>query len=225
VTGVQTCALPIFFACNRFPAEISPTPQIINSALYSAPWPLKSITSNAAPPTYPATRRVIQGQGTGGSNTIPSVQSDYVDFNVEQGCYNCHTTMNHRAPLFMAFDAVGFKDAGGLSMVHSPVPGLPFTMIQDYLPPSDATNTSWRYQQPANSIQAFGQAMAADPQIAKCFMIRLWNEAYSRDDVVNDQALVPDSVIAPMTQYFVNNNYNMKMAIAKLYTDANFIRF
>ena len=72
---------------------------------------------------------------------------------------------------------------------------------------------------------AVGQAMAADPQTAKCFMIRLWNEAYSRDDVVNDLALVPDSVIAPMTQYFMNNNYNMKLAIAKIYTDANFIRF
>jgi hypothetical protein len=204
------------FTCNRFPAEISPTPQIINSALYSAPWPLKTITSNAAPPTY-TTRRIIGGA------TVTN--QDYVDFNIEQGCYNCHTTMNHRAPLFTAFDAVGFRDAMDRSMVHSPVTNLPFTEIQDFLPASEANNKAWRYQVPASNIQQFGQAMAADPQIAKCFMIRLWNEAYSRDDVVNDQALVPDSVIAPMTKYFVDNNYNMKLAIKKLYTDANFIRF
>ena len=202
------------FACSRLPSEFASSPQIINSAVYSAPWPLKSITSNAAPPTYPATRRVIGG-------TVSN--QEYVDFNVEQGCYNCHTTLNHRAPLFVAFDAVGFMNAIGLSMVHSTVTGSPFTLPQDFLPPTETT--AWRYQVPANSIQAFGQAMAADPQTAKCFMIRLWNEAYSRDDVVNDLALVPDSVIAPMTQYFINNNYNMKLAIAKIYTDANFIRF
>lgn len=202
------------FACSRLPSEFAASPQIINSAVYSAPWPLKSITSNAAPPTYPATRRVIGG-------TVSN--QEYVDFNVEQGCYNCHTTLNHRAPLFTGFDAVGFMNNIGLSMVHSTVTGSPFTLPQDFLPPAETT--AWKYQVPATTIQAFGQAMAADPQIAKCFMIRLWNEAYSRDDVVNDLALVPDSVIAPMTQYFVNNNYNMKLALVKLYTDANFIRF
>jgi hypothetical protein len=67
--------------------------------------------------------------------------------------------------------------------------------------------------------------MADDTQVARCFMIRAWNDAYSRDDVVNDLALVPDSVIEEMTQYFIANNYNMKMAIEKLYTDPNFVRF
>ena len=203
------------FACSRFPAEIAATPQIINSALYSAPWPLKSITSNAAVPNYPAPRRVM------GGTTISS--QEYVDFNVETGCYNCHTTMNHRAPLFMAFDAVGFMDSAGRSMVHSTVTGSPYSQLQDYLAPTETT--AWRYKTSVGSIQEFGAAMAADPQIAKCFMIRLWNDAYSRDDVVNDLALVPDSVIAPMTQYFIDNNYNMKMALKKLYTDANFIRY
>mgnify|MGYP000464550180 CR=1 FL=1 len=202
------------FACSRFPAELAATPQIINSAVYSAPWPLKSITSNAAPPSYPSPRRIVGG-------TISS--QEYVDFNVEQGCYNCHTSLNHRAPLFFGFDAVGYMNNAGLSMVHSSVTGAPFTLPQDYFPTTETT--AWKWQVPANSIQAFGQAMAADPQVAKCFMIRLWNEAYSRDDVVNDLALVPDSVIAPMAQYFVNNNYNMKLALAKIYTDANFIRF
>jgi hypothetical protein len=209
------------FQCTRFPAEISPTPQIINSALYSAPWPLHSITSNAAPPTYPNPRRVIQGTGTGGGNTI--VSSDYVDFNLEQGCYNCHTTLNHRAPLFRFFDATGYMNTSGQSMVHTTVAGAPFVELQDYLP--SGQQFSWKYQVPTGDLQSYGAAIAADPQTAKCFMIRLWNEAYSRDDVVIDLALVPDSVIAPLTQYFVANNYNMKMAIAKLYTDANFIRF
>ncbi len=211
------------FECKAFPAEIVATPQIVNGALYSAPWPLHSITSNAALPMYGATRRVIQGTGTGGGNTIPTVATDYVDFNVENGCYNCHTTSNHRAPLFRFFDATGFYDQNGNSMVHTAVPGAPFADMTDWLP--SGQTTAWKYQQPATTIAALGASMAADPQTAKCFMIRLWNEAYSRDDVVIDLALVPDSVIAPMTQYFMNNNYNMKMAIQKLYTDPNFIRF
>ena len=203
------------FACTRLPAEIAATPQIIDSAVYSSPWPFKSITNNAAVPSYPTPRRVE------GGTTINS--QEYIDFNLAQGCVNCHTTLNHRAPLFMAFDATGFMDATGRSMVHSAVTGSPYTMMQDYLPTGETT--AWRFNQPATTIQQFGAAMAADPQIAKCMMIRLWNDAYSRDDVVNDLALVPDSVIAPLTKYFVDNNYNMKMAIVKLYTDANFVRF
>ena len=123
----------------------------------------------------------------------------------------------------MPFDATGFYDTAGRSMVHSTVTGSPYSVQQDYIPIGETT--AWRYKTPVSSIQEFGAAMAADPQVAKCFMIRLWNNAYSRDDVVNDLALVPDSVIAPMTQYFIDNNYNMKMALKKLYTDANFIRY
>ena len=67
--------------------------------------------------------------------------------------------------------------------------------------------------------------MASDPQVARCFMIRAWNNAYSRDDVVNELALVPTSVIQDLTDYFVQNNYNYKKALLKLYTSANFIRF
>ena len=56
-------------------------------------------------------------------------------------------------------------------------------------------------------------------------MIRAWNYAYSRDDVVNELALVPTNVIQDLTDYFVQNNYNYKKALLKLYTSANYIRF
>ena len=72
--------------------------------------------------------------------------------------------------------------------------------------------------------------MANDPQVQKCFVMRAWNNAYSRDDVVIDLALVPDGVVKDLTAYFTDTssaggNFRMKKLLYRLYTDANFIRF
>ena len=209
------------FACTRYPAEYSSKPQVIGSALYSSPWPTNSVTNADQPPTYATPRRVQQmAQGV----TLTTQTKEYVDFSLQAGCMGCHTSLNRRAPLFAAFDSVGFMNTANMWMVHSPVTDAPFSQIQDYLPAGNDT-PSWKFGVPTPDLKSFGKAMADDTQVARCFMIRAWNDAYSRDDVVNDLALVPDSVIEEMTQYFIANNYNMKMAIEKLYTDPNFVRF
>lgn len=230
------------FACTRYPAELSNAPQQLGPYLYSSPWPVNSVSSNSDNhrPIFNDTvrpRRVRQGFPAQLGNT------EYVDFKVD--CQNCHSSLNHRAPMFGIFDQTGFRDPKNLLMVTSTATGSPFASIQEYLyecnpQASDTSNNpvcaqalAWRsggarFDFGGTSVPnflGFGQEMAGDPQVAKCFMIRAWNYAYSRDDVVNELALVPDNVISELTTYFVQSNYNMKAALLKLYTSANFIRF
>lgn len=217
------------FACTRYPAEFSQTPELVGSALYTAPWPKDSVTSTASAPDNDRTNLLTfprRRQPTADNTSATTNVRDVVYFDMATNCQNCHVTLNRRAPLFSGFDGVGFWSGSytGKSMVHTVVPDSPFTQLGDYLPKGD-TMTAWKFGKPAQSFQQFGQAMADDPQVAKCFMIRAWNNAYSRDDVVNDLALVPDAVIADMSNYFMANDWNLKMALEKLYTDPNFIRF
>ncbi|MFO0578903.1 MAG: hypothetical protein U1A78_33280 [Polyangia bacterium] len=217
------------FACTRYPAEFAAMPQLVGSALYSSPWPKESVTSTASAPesdranllTFPR-RRAPTADNTSATTNA----KDVVYFDLAAGCQNCHSTLNRRAPLFMGFDAVGYWSGTytGKSMVHSTVTDTPFTQLGDYLPKGD-TMLAWKLNKPATTFLEFGQQMADDPQVGKCFMVRAWNNAYSRDDVVNDLALVPESVIADLGAYFMANNWNMKLALEKLYTDPNFIRF
>ena len=112
-------------------------------------------------------------------------------------------------------------------MVPAPVTDSPWAQIQDYLPVGNQ-QLAWKFGKPTNNFVDFGKAMAEDPQVQKCFMIRAWNNAYSRDDVVQDLALVPETVIKDLSEYFVSPsgaNFNFKKALYRLYTDANFIRF
>jgi len=227
------------FACTRYPAEFAKAPQQIGPYLYSAPWPVNSVTSAQNPATFDFAKRPRRQRGA----TTTTV-TEFVDFKVE--CQNCHATLNHRAPMFGVFDQVGYRDMNNLLMVTSTATGSPFAQIQEYLyecnptaqdgsaNPVCAQKLAWRNEGKrfdfggmgnVHDYPGFGAEMAADPQVAKCFMIRAWNYAYSRDDVVVELALVPDQVVADLTQYFIANNYNMKAALLKLYTSPNFIRF
>jgi hypothetical protein len=244
------------FACTRYPAELAKAPQQIGPYLYSSPWPVDSVT-NAAQGfqanfidkngTADVRPRRLKDFSTNSANRVASTSSafkEYVDFKVE--CQNCHSTLNHRAPLFAVFDQVGFRNDQNLIMVTSPATFSPFAQIQEYLyqcnpKTSDTTANpvcaqalAWRNEgkrfdfggtSAPMDYPGFGSEMAADPAVAMCFMKRAWNYAYSRDDVVNELALVPDHVVQDLTDYFVQNNYNYKKALLKLYTSANFIRF
>ena len=70
------------FACTTFPAEFSAKPVAMGNGQFTSPWPFTSITGGAS--------AQINFQDT--SSII---------------CANCHTTMNHFAPLFANFDAAG----------------------------------------------------------------------------------------------------------------------
>jgi hypothetical protein len=229
------------FACSRYPAELAGKPQQIGPYLYSSPWPVDSVSGNV-PGQQPVFMDGIRPRRLRGAKPVLN-NTEYVDFKTD--CRNCHTTLNHRAPLFGVFDQVGYRDPSNLLMVTSTATSSPFAQIQEYLYQCNPTAAdagenpmcknalAWKFGGPLfdfggtgiPNFLGFGQEMAKDPQVAKCFMIRAWNYAYSRDDVVQELALVPDNVIAEMATYFTQNNYNMKTALFKLYTSPNFIRF
>lgn len=237
------------FACTRYPAEFRPQPLQVGSYLYSSPWDFNSVTADAdgQRPNFrklnPATgKNEVVPRPARGVN-VTTTTEEYVNFTGD--CRSCHTSLNRRAPLFAGFDQVGFRHPLNKFMVTSTATGSPFALIQEYLFPCNADPTkydtsqackgqlAWRFEGarldsggPAvPDFQTFGKEMANDPQVAKCMMIRAWNYAYSRDDVVNELALVPDSVIQGLTAHFVQQGYNYKAALLKLYTDPNFIRF
>jgi hypothetical protein len=210
------------WGCTRMPSEFAPTPTQQGPYLYSSPWPFNSVPNAQVPPTL-GTREFRIGVSPGAPVT------EFVDFKGD--CQNCHSTMNHRASLFASFDAAGYMNPSGLNgdlmtrkfWVVTPVAFSPFTQMQEYIPPGDSP--AWKFGKSAKTFQEFGAHMAADPEVARCFVGRIWNNAYSRDDIVEQLALVPPQVTETLYEFFIKNNYNLKLTIEKLYTDANFIRF
>jgi hypothetical protein len=207
------------FACHKFPAEFTKTPTLENGVLYTSPWPKESISSAIKPPTL-AQRTIRNTTTTPKNSAIPVAQYKYVSF--DSLCVSCHGTINHVAPLFMNFDATGFLRA--TPMVQVPIDDNPFAQISDYLP-AGAQQTYWRKDVPTPDLKTLGQAVAADPDMAQCMITRAWNNAFSKADVVNDLAVVPDVVVKDLTDAFVKDGYNLKRALYQIYTHPNFIRY
>ena len=71
------------FACSTFPAEFALQPVVIDTGMYTSPWPFDSISGHR-------------------TSATPSI-----DFQATSGrvCANCHSPLNHVAPLFAVFDA------------------------------------------------------------------------------------------------------------------------
>jgi len=98
------------FDCTKFPTEISTTPIDVGGASpYTGVWPFDSIAS----PT--------NGGGRVNFQDVSAVI-----------CANCHTTINHIAPLIANYDMNG-KYQTAIS-VPTPLDGAPPAMLSDYLP-------------------------------------------------------------------------------------------
>lgn len=183
------------FACSKFPAE-SNGPQIpMGSALYTSPWSFNSITGG--------TKARVDFQDT--SAVI---------------CANCHSTMNHLAPLFLNFDQRTGLQRDNIQ-VRVPVEGMPTAQLADFLP--EGERTSWRLDKPVNDIPELGQAMAQDPEVARCIVNRVWNHALSRGDIVRDLATIPTEVTEAFVKDFTANNYNVKKLIHDVYTSPEYV--
>lgn len=184
------------FACTAFPAELTGA-QPEGAPAFLSPWPMESIA----------------GTANGGT----------VDFHDQSAviCANCHTTMNHLAPLFANFDDNG--QLQGTIQVKTPLPGNPLALRSDWLP--GAEPTAWRFGAPAADLPALGAAMAADPAIAECAVARLWNWALGKGDIVDTLATVPSEVIAAQVTAFTANGMKLKDAIFAVYTSDDFVRF
>lgn len=194
------------FACRKMPAEWRPDPQPKGAGTYTSPWPFESIGD------------VSNGGRIAFQDTTAAI------------CANCHTTMNHRAPLFAAYDDFGkyvepTPDMNGKMMYSMivPVEGSPKAVFSDYLVPGEVT--AWRLGQPAANMLELGQKMAADDEVARCAVVRTWNYAFSKGDAVYDLADVPDSVIGPLVQQFKNNGYNLREIVRAVFVHDDFVRY
>ncbi len=185
------------FACSPFPAEIGPTPTPMGSGTYTSPWPFDSISGG------------------------PSASVNFQDTSAVI-CANCHTSLNHIAPLFAYFDANGNYVAGKIQ-VQTPLTPPVTSVLTDWLPTGQSF--AWRYNTNVTDIPSLGAAMAADPAVQRCAVTRVWNWAFSRGDVVNDLATVPTSVTDSYLAAFQSSQFNMKTLIQSVFTSNDFVMF
>jgi hypothetical protein len=187
------------FMCSRFPAETNGKAVAYVGGTYSSPWPITSIT---------------------GAMNITSPKIDFHDTSAVI-CANCHTTMNHIAPLFAKFDAVG--NLTGTIQVITPVPPNGLSIPSDWLPATEGF--AWRMGKPVANLTELGAAIAADPQVSVCVASRMWNWAMSRGDVVNDQVTMTPELANRLSGILVQNNWNVKELVRQVFNDPNFVRY
>jgi hypothetical protein len=186
------------FACTAFPAEIADANIDMGGAqAYTSPWPFESIA------------------GTDNGGTI-----DFHDTSAVV-CANCHSTMNHIAPLFANFDEEGQLQS--TVQVKTPNDGAPNAQMSDWLPAGEAT--AWRLGIAAADLPGLGQAMANDPEVADCLVARYWNWALGKGDIVDTLSLVPTETIQTQVDAFRTSGGLMKDAIFAVYTSDDFVKF
>jgi len=186
------------FVCSPFPAEYSAAPTPMGQSLYTSPWPFSSIAGG------------------------PTANINFQDTSAVI-CANCHTTLNHIAPLFANFDDNGNYVAGTIQ-VQTPIVPPVTSVLSDWLPAGQQT-FAWRDGTPVTDLPSLGQAIAADPDVATCAVNRIWDWALNRGDIVNDLATVPTDVTQPYVQDFTKNGMNLKTIISEIFTSADFVRF
>lgn len=187
------------FSCAKFPAEYGPKPTPMGASIYTSPWDFDSITGG----------------------TTKDVKINFHDTSAII-CANCHTTMNHIAPLFAYFDAQGQyqKDIQVMTPVTPPVK----SELADWLPAGKQT-FAWRNGKAVTDLPSLGAAIAADPDTARCAVNRMWNWAFSRGDIVNDVATIPPVVTDPLLADFNANGMKLKKIIRDVFTSDDFVRF
>lgn len=186
------------FDCLKFPVELGGAPQEVGGpSPYTGAWPFTSIS----------------GTNNGGRVNFLDVSSVI--------CANCHQTLNHIAPLFAYFDDMGAYQTA--ISVPTPLDGAPMARLDDYLPAGETT--AWRYQVPAADLPGLGAAMAADTDVAKCGVARMWNWAMGKQDIVDTLSEVPTATIQGQLDNFIASGFKMKDLIYAVYTADDFVKF
>jgi hypothetical protein len=182
------------FVCTKFPAEVVTAPTQIDGKDYTSPWDFKSVAT--MPINFQDTKAVV--------------------------CANCHTTINHLAPLFGNFDDQGMHQST-IQVMTPVVPNPTKTVMSDWLRAGE--KTSWRNGEAVADLPALGAAMAKDPDVATCAVARMWNFTMSKEDIVNDLATVPNSVLAPYLTDFASGGMNLKATLKKMMLSDDFTKF
>ena len=187
------------FICTKFPAETveGAGSDVGGAAPYTGVWPWESIagTDNGGRVNFHDTSAVI--------------------------CANCHSTMNHQAPLFAYYDQNGLYQTA--ISVPTPLDNSPMARMTDYLP--EGETTAWRLGVPAADLPAYGAAMVADPDVAECGVARMWNWALGKTDIVDTLQEVPIETIQTQVDAFKANGYKLKDLIFAVFTSDDFIKF
>jgi hypothetical protein len=84
---------------------------------------------------------------------------------------------------------------------------------------------AWRNGTPVTDIPSLGQAMAKDPDVARCAVNRVWDWAFSRGDIVNDLATIPPVVTDALVQAFVESGMKLKATVRAVFASDDFVRF
>lgn len=187
------------FACSKFPAEISDKPVPMGAGVFTGKFPFTSIM---------------------GKQVNPQARIDFHDTSAVI-CANCHTNINHIAPLFINYDANGAMQA--TPQVEVPIPGNPKAKPDDYLPAGEGL--AWRFGTAITDIPSLGAAVAKDPDVATCAVNRVWNYAFSRGDIVNDLASVPKPVTEGFVTQFAGNGFKLKEIIRGVFKAEDFVKF
>ncbi len=182
------------FMCSKMPAETSAAPVLKDGKDYTSPWDFDSISGT--PINFKDTQSVV--------------------------CANCHTTMNHVAPLFANFDADGMWQ-NSIQVMTPLAPEPVTTELSHWLPAGQ--NTAWRFGQEVADLPALGQVLAEDPDVSECLVARMWNFAMSKEDIVTDLATVPYGVISPYVDEYDSNGQDMKQVIRSIVTSEDFVSF
>ena len=184
------------FACQKFPAEVVADGKPMGAGTYTSPWDFNSIAG-----------------GTGAK----------IDFHDTSAviCANCHTTINHIAPLFANFDAKGLFQT--TIQVQTPVTPPVTSQLGDWL--AAGQGLAWRNGVAVTDLPSLGAAMAKDPAVSACAVTRVWNWALSRGDVVNDGATVPAATIADQVSAFTASGLKLKSVIRGVFTSQDFVSF
>jgi hypothetical protein len=186
------------FDCLKFPVEMGGAGEDVGAqSPYVGEWPFTSIS----------------GTNNGGRVNFLDVSAVI--------CANCHQTLNHQAPLFANYDAMGVYQQA--IAVPTPLDGAPMARLTDYLPPGETT--AWRFGVPTPDIPSFGAAMAADEDVAKCGVARIWNWAMGKQDIVDTLAEVPVETVRTQLDGFIASGYKMKDLIFAVYTADDFVKF
>jgi hypothetical protein len=186
------------FACTAFPAEIATVATDVGGATpYTGTFPFNSIA----------------GTATGG-------RVNFLDTSAVV-CANCHSNINHIAPLFAHFDKQGQFQPD--IVATTPLPGNPVAVLADYLPSGESL--AWRHGTTITDFPSLGHAIAADPAAASCAIARLWNWALGKSDIVDGGNRVPTDTTAAIVQRFTQDSLRVDDAIFAIFTSDDFVRF
>jgi hypothetical protein len=180
---------------------------------------------------------------------------DFHAYNSSNVCANCHSTWNHRAPLFSQFDSKGIFQPltmAGEYSVLVPVNGSPRAKLSDWLCtapscPNNGNNlTAWKktmrvdgveVSAPAANLKELGQQMAKDDEVVECAIKRVWNYAMGRADITEiggrSWVSLPDRndpnpeliTMSKLVKQFKNDGYNLKKVLKTILLSDDFTRF